>query len=91
VSARRCCGTAAGTVAPAAVLVLLPKCPACIAAWLAVAAGVGVSVSAAAALRWLIVGMCVACLAFVAVRIVRRPRSADPHHPGPLLPASPPS
>ncbi|HEY4593790.1 MAG TPA: hypothetical protein VIJ61_15345 [Thermoanaerobaculia bacterium] len=90
-SVRRCCGTAAGTAAPAAVLVLLPKCPACIAAWLAVAAGLGVSVSTAAALRMGIVGMCVACLAWVAVRIVRRPRSADPHHPGPLLPASPPS
>ncbi|MFL6259787.1 MAG: hypothetical protein ACJ76Y_08760 [Thermoanaerobaculia bacterium] len=62
-SARRCCGTAAGTVAPAAVLVLLPKCPACIAAWLAVAAGLGVSVPAAAALRWGILGSCVACLA----------------------------
>ena len=71
-SARRCCGTAAGTVAPAAVLVLLPKCPACVAAWLAVGAGIGVSVSAVAALRWLIVGMCVACLAWIAVRQVLR-------------------
>lgn len=71
-SARRCCGTAAGAVAPAAVLVLLPKCPACIAAWLAVGAGLGVSMSAAAALRMAIVGMCVACLAFVAVRRVLR-------------------
>lgn len=76
-SARRCCGTAAGTVAPAAVLVLLPKCPACIAAWLAVGAGLGVSIPAAATLRMLIVGSCVACLAFVAVRwalrIARKP------------------
>jgi hypothetical protein len=68
VSARRCCGTAAGTVAPAAVLMLLPKCPACIAAWLAVAAGAGVSVSTAAALRGLIVAACVVCLAWVAAR-----------------------
>ncbi len=76
-SVRRCCGTAAGTVAPAAVLVLLPKCPACIVAWLAVAAGLGVSVSTAATLRMLIVGSCVACLAFVvvrqALRMVREP------------------
>ena len=71
-SARRCCGTAAGTVAPAAVLILLPKCPACIAAWLAVAAGVGVSVSTAAALRGLIVAACVACLAWVAARALRK-------------------
>ena len=71
-SVRRCCGTAAGTAAPAAVLVLLPKCPACIVAWLAVGAGLGVSVSTAAALRMAIVGVCVACLAFVAVRQVLR-------------------
>jgi len=72
VSVRRCCGTAAGTAAPAAVLVLLPKCPACIAAWLAVTAGLGVSVSTAATLRMGIVGSCVACLAVVAVRQIRR-------------------
>lgn len=71
-SVRRCCGTAAGTVAPAAVLVLLPKCPACIAAWLAVGAGIGVSMSTAATLRMVIVGLCVACLAFVVVRQVLR-------------------
>jgi hypothetical protein len=72
VSVRRCCGTAAGTVAPAAVLVLLPKCPACIAAWLAVGAGIGVSMSTAATLRMVILGSCVACLAFVVVRQVLR-------------------
>jgi len=68
VSVRRCCGTAAGTVAPAAVLVLLPKCPACIAAWLAVGAGLGVSIPAAATLRMVILGSCVACLVLVAAR-----------------------
>lgn len=73
-SVRRCCGTAVGTAAPAAVLVLLPKCPACIVAWLAVTAGLGVSVSTAATLRCLIVAACVACLVWAAVRIVRRLR-----------------
>ena len=76
-SARRCCGTATGTAAPAAVLLLLPKCPACIAAWLAVGAGIGVSMSTAAILRELVVAACVACLAFVvarqALRMVREP------------------
>jgi threonine/homoserine/homoserine lactone efflux protein len=69
-------------VAPAAILVLLPKCPACIAAWLAVAAGLGVSISTAATLRMLIVGSCVACLAWVAVRIARHPRAILGHDGG---------
>ena len=73
-SVRRCCGTAAGTAAPAAILVLLPKCPACIAAWLAVGAGVGISISTAAALRVVIVGACVACLVGVATRGLLRKR-----------------
>jgi threonine/homoserine/homoserine lactone efflux protein len=76
VSARRCC-TAAGTVAPAAVLVLLPKCPACIAAWLAVGAGIGVTATTAAYLRTGLLVLCVACLAWVVGRLWRS-RQAGP-------------
>ena len=63
----------AGTVVPVAVLALLPKCPACIVAWLAVGAGIGVSMSTAAQLRGLILVSCLGCLAFVAARHLRRP------------------
>jgi hypothetical protein len=64
VSDRRCCGTITGTVVPAAILALLPKCPACLVAWLAVA-GLGVTVSTATALRIGLLVSCVACLAYM--------------------------
>ena len=71
----------AGTVIPAAVLVLLPKCPACIAAYLAIGTGIGVTITTAAYLRTLLLVVCVACLAYVGARhalrrIARGGRSA---------------
>ncbi len=69
---RRGLSTAAGTVGPAAVMALLPKCPACIAAYLAMGAGMGVTVSTAAHLRMAILVLCVACAAFVTARHLRR-------------------
>jgi MYXO-CTERM domain-containing protein len=57
---------------PGAVLVLLPKCPLCLAAWLTAIAGVGVSATAAAHLRTLIVVLWVAAVALAAARIIRR-------------------
>lgn len=63
---------AAGSVAPAAILVFLPKCPACIAAYLAVATGIGVSVTTAAYLRTSLLVLCVASLGYLAARQVFR-------------------
>jgi hypothetical protein len=37
----------AGSILPAAALVLLPKCPLCLAAWLTVATGIGFSAAGA--------------------------------------------
>ncbi len=65
--ARRSLG-AASHVVPAAVLVLLPKCPACLAAWLAVGTGIGVTVSTAAYLRTALLGLCLASLGYLAAR-----------------------
>lgn len=70
-SARSCCGRGAevaGWVVPGATLALLPKCPACVAAYIGVATGLGVSFSTAAYIRTSLVIACVAVLLLVAVR-----------------------
>ena len=69
--ARRC-GGAASWVLPASVLALMPKCPACVAAYVAVATGVGISMSAAAYLRAAALTACVATLLYLAARFVHR-------------------
>jgi hypothetical protein len=60
--ARRLSRTAA-SILPAAALVLLPKCPLCLAAWLTVATGVSFPVAGAAWVRASIVLLWVAALA----------------------------
>ena len=69
--ARRC-HNIAGWVLPAGGLVLLPKCPACLAAYIAIVTGVGISVSTAAYLRMLFLTICIAAIAYFAAR--RGPR-----------------
>ncbi len=68
--ARRVSGPAAA-VFPTAILVLLPKCPLCLAAWLTVATGVGVSTLAASWVREGIVVVCLAALGLAAAQLAR--------------------
>jgi hypothetical protein len=68
----RRCHDIAGWILPAGGLVLLPKCPACLAAYVAIVTGVGISVSAAAFLRMLLLAMCITSIAYFAAMRGRR-------------------
>src|SRR3954468_19427152 len=67
--ARRC-ADATGWLIPTAILAFLPKCPACVAVYIALATGVGVSLSTATRLRWLLIILSIVALLFVAARLL---------------------
>jgi threonine/homoserine/homoserine lactone efflux protein len=71
-------------------LVLLPKCPACIVAWLAIGTGLGISITTAAYLRTAVLVLCVAGLVWMMARLWRS-RQVDPSSPRPSSPGLPPS
>jgi hypothetical protein len=70
--ARRLSGAAASLL-PGAAVILLPKCPLCLAAWLTAATG-GIAFSAPWAERiwWTIAALPVAAVAIVAIQVLRR-------------------
>ena len=57
---------------PSAVMVLMPKCPACVVAYVAIVTGAGISVSAAAHLRLLVLVLCVVMLVCMAAKPLLR-------------------
>jgi cytochrome c oxidase assembly factor CtaG len=69
--ARRCRETT-GWIIPSSILVLLPKCPACIAAYFAIGSGIGISVSTALYVRMALVVLCVGSLLYLAASRGRR-------------------
>jgi hypothetical protein len=56
---------------PTLILALLPKCPACFAAYVALGTGISLSVAAASLLRTLLIGICVATLVWIFARAFR--------------------
>lgn len=81
---RSCCergAEIAGWIVPGATLALLPKCPACVAAYIALATGLGVSFSTAAYIRTSLLIVSISVLLFVGARrgirwwVARRERS----------------
>jgi hypothetical protein len=59
-------------VLPSAGLVLMPKCPACLVAYVALWTGLGLSLTLASYLRWGLLFLCVTALLFLIVQRLDR-------------------
>ncbi len=64
-------GALAGWIVPGATLALLPKCPVCVAAYVALATGIGISLPTATHVRTMLVASCVAWLVFISAKCLR--------------------
>jgi sterol desaturase/sphingolipid hydroxylase (fatty acid hydroxylase superfamily) len=68
----RHCPDVVSSVVPAVILLLLPKCPVCIAAYIAMVTGIGLSLPVTAHLRILLVILCVTSLIYFVARQIHR-------------------
>jgi hypothetical protein len=57
---------------PGVILAMLPKCPLCVMAYVAMATGIGLSFSTAATARILIIGVCITALSYFAAKCLYR-------------------
>lgn len=57
---------------PVVTLALVPKCPVCMAAYVLLFTGVGLSLAVASAIRWIMIALSIAALTFLLLRGMRR-------------------
>jgi hypothetical protein len=57
---------------PGVILAAVPKCPVCVAGYVALFTGCGISLAAAGALRWFVISICVGTLVLLATRFMGR-------------------
>lgn len=60
---------------PVTILALVPKCPACVAAYVLLFTGVGLSLPVAAAARWTLITLSLAAMAILLARALMRAAS----------------
>ena len=72
-------GEMAGWIIPSATLLLMPKCPVCLAAYVALFSGVGMSVASATHVRTSLLILCVSALLYLAMKRLWRARGRFVH------------
>lgn len=60
----------ASWLVPGSLLVLMPKCPVCLAGYIALATGLGISIPAATNLRMTLLSICIAWLCLLTIRAI---------------------
>ena len=58
-------------IVPSVVLAAMPKCPVCVAAYVALFTGCGISLATASSLWWVVVTGCVGTLVYLAAQTLR--------------------